>query len=226
MEKLNELIEKHRTWSNLKLQITSISYEVDAGMLEKAIGASKSLLETICKTILDSEGELYTPNDNINKLAKKTMQKLGLEQSGAINKFSNSLVSSMQFLGELRNDVDSQSHGRSLNASPPKIDPISTHFLVQSTELIGCFLISFYEQKKSISISLEEKTSPDILTEFDNLEEFEKLQEFNEYLDSAFGDIKLFDIPYPTSKVLFLVDRDAYKNAYSDYLELSNEKTD
>lgn len=225
MEKLNELIEKHRTWSDLKLQITSISYEVDAGMLEKAIGASKSLLESICRTILDREREAYLKTDNINKLAKKTMNKLGLEQNGGINKFSNSLVSSMQFLGELRNDLDTQSHGRSLNVSPPKIDPISAHFLVQSTELIACFLISFYEEKNSISISLEEK-NPEILTEFDNLEDFDKLPEFNEYLDSAYDDIKLFDIPYPMSKVLFFVDRDAYKNAYNDYLELSHEKTD
>jgi len=211
----------------VELRITSISYEVDAGMLEKAIGASKSLLETICKTILDYEGEPYGATDNINKLAKKTMKKLELEQPDGMSKFSNSLVSSMQFLGELRNALDSQSHGRSLNVSSPKIDPISAHFLVQSTELIACFLINFYEQKRplSISISLEEKDI-DVSAEFTNFEEFEKLQEFNEYLDSAFGDIQVFGIPYPTSKVLFLIDRDAYKNAYSDYLELSNEKTD
>jgi hypothetical protein len=129
MEKLNELIEKHRRWSGLELQITSISYEIDAGMLDKAIGASKSLLETICKTILDNEEEPYGTGDNVNKLAKKTMGKLDLEQTAGMIKFSNSLVSSMQFLGELRNALDGQSHGRSLSVESPKIDPISAHFL-------------------------------------------------------------------------------------------------
>ncbi|MEG4249364.1 abortive infection family protein [Microcoleus sp. Pol10D4] len=224
MENLNELIEKHGRWSNLKLQITSISYEIDAGMLEKAIGASKSLLETICKTILDNEQEPYGTGDNVNKLAKKTMKKLDLEQADGMIKFSNSLVSSMQFLGELRNCLDSQSHGRSLSGELPKIDPISAHFLVQSTELIACLLINLYEQKKSLTISSGNENL-DNLQELDGLQEFERLQEFNTYLDSNFGDIQVLDITYLISKVLFLVDREAYNNAYSDYLQLINEET-
>jgi hypothetical protein len=86
------------------------------------------------------------------------------------------------------------------------------------------FLINLYEQKKSL-VTSSEKENSDHLQEFDELQEFERLQEFNDYLDSNFGDIQIFDIPYQTSKVLFLVDYDSYKNAYSDYLELINEKT-
>jgi hypothetical protein len=89
----------------------------DAG---HAIGSSKELLETVCKLILDAEGVEYPRGDDLPQLYRKVAEKLKLNAeaipesakgSAASQKALRSLVTCVQSLAELRNQVG-LGHGR------------------------------------------------------------------------------------------------------------------
>lgn len=167
MDKLEKLINNYSRWTDLLDYIPRIEYQISHD-LTAAIGSTKSLVESICKTILDHEKEGYNNDDNINKLVKKTIKSLKTENPDLISLFGNNLVSSMQNLGEIRNKIDESSHGKSLLDKTQKIDLITASFLINSVETISCFLIEFYE------IEHPRRKGED---EF----RFENLKDFNDY---------------------------------------------
>jgi hypothetical protein len=208
MQRLKELAEKYSKWSNLKIQIARIELQIDNDW-NAAIGSSKSLLESICKTILDSEGEKYTDKDNINRLAKKTIRSLGINDPKSIE-FGNAIITAIRGLSSIRNNMDDSSHGKSLILGQQNIDEITASFLIHSTEAISCFLIDFYEANKSYSSKKEVK--------------YEELEEFNNYLNNEYGCVDIARISCSTSEALFAVDKAAYDYEYRSYLEVVNEQ--
>ncbi|MBD2389758.1 abortive infection family protein [Aphanizomenon flos-aquae NRERC-008] len=211
MDRLKELINNYSRWTNLSNYIIRIEYQIDND-ITAAIGSTKSLLESICKTILDHEKVEYDRNDNINKLAKKTIHSFNIENPDKISLFGNALVTSIHNLGELRNYIDESSHGKSLFDKTQKIDSITALFLINSAETIACFLIEFYE------IEHPRKKG-------ENEFRFEEMQDFNDYIDNEYGYIEIAKISYATSEALFAIDKTAYKDEYRKYLEVVNEQT-
>jgi len=214
MDRLKEILSNYSRWGDLSSHIGRIEYQINDDPTS-AIGSTKSLVESICKTILDYEQGEYDKNDNVNKLVKKTIQILKIENPDLISLFGNGLVSSMHNLGELRNRIDESSHGKSLLDKNKKIDSITTSFLINSAETIACFLIEFYE------IEHPRKKGEKGEDEFD----FQKMEEFNDYLNDQYGNVTIANIPYTTSEVLFAVDITAYKDEHQKYLEVINEPT-
>jgi Abortive infection C-terminus len=211
VNKLKELINNYSRWSNLSSYINRIELQIESD-IGAAIGSTKALLESICKTILDNENVTYDSYDNINKLVKKTIQSLNIENPDKISAFGNALVTSIHSLGELRNLVDDSSHGKSLLDKNRKIDLISASFLISSSETIAYFLIEFYELEHP-RINKAEKFI------------FEEMEDFNNYLDDEHGSVKVAKIPYLTSEILFAIDPTAYNDEYQKYLGAVNGKT-
>jgi len=212
MDRLKELINNYSRWTDLSTHINRIEYQV-SNDLAAAIGSTKALLESICKTILNHEDPKYDKNDNINKLVKKTIQSLKIENPEQTSLFGNALVTSIQNLGEIRNRIDESSHGKSLLVKTEKIDLITASFLINSAETMACFLIEFYE------IEHPRKKSDD--TELI----FKKFADFNDYLDNEHGNVQIAGISCCTSEALFAVDKIAYKDEHRKYLEVKNEQT-
>ena len=188
MDRLKEIANNYSRWKDISTHINRIEYQINDDFTS-AIGSTKSLLEAICKTILDHETTEYDKNDNVNKLIKKTIKALRIENHDQISLFGNSLVTSMQNLGEIRNRIDDSSHGKSLLDRNKKIDSITASFLVNSSEMIACFLIEFYE------IEHPRKRG-------ENEFEFQEMKEFNDYLDDQHGSVEIAQIPYSTSEAL------------------------
>lgn len=91
--------------------------QVDPGA---AIGSAKELLETVCKLILDAEQISYARGDDLPQLYRKVAEQLKLNAeavpesargSQAAQKALRSLVTSVQSLAELRNQLG-LGHGR------------------------------------------------------------------------------------------------------------------
>lgn len=209
MQKLKELAGKYSKWSGLDTQINRIEYQLESD-LAAAIGTAKSLLESVCKTILDLEEEKYTNYDNINKLSKNTIKALGVENPDLVSQFGNAIVTAISNLSEIRNKIDDSSHGKSLVIQQQNINEITASFLIHSTESIACFLISFYENKNSYNY-------------IDKIK-YENLENFNNYLDDEHGDVHIAKVPYLTSEALFAIDRTAYNDEYQKYLGVIDEQ--
>lgn len=210
MDKLKGIINNYSRWRDLSSHLTRIEYQI-GNDIPAAIGSTKSLLEAICKTILDYEKIAYQEKDKINTVVTKTIKSLKIENANPIDSLANHLINSINALGILRNKIDESSHGKSLLANKPQIDSITATFLMNSAETIACFLIEFYE------IEHPRKKGED---EFD----FQKMQEFNDYLDDQHGSVEIANIPYATSEALFAVDITAYKDEYRKYREVVNEQ--
>jgi len=225
MEKLKEIVNNYSRWIDLSTHINRIEFQINSD-LTSAIGSTKSLLESICKTILDHEGREYDKNDNVNKLIKKTIQTLRIENPDQISLFGNSLVTSIQNLGELRNRIDESSHGKSLLDKNKKIDSITASFLINSAETIACFLIEFYEIEHPRKIEKDEFSVEALKNIYDykGKDPYDDIRDFHVYLDNEYGFTEIANIPYATSEALFAVDITAYKDEYRKYREVVNEQ--
>lgn len=120
-----------KTAEDLKVKFSSeyLSQQINL-MLEmresnptNAIGMAKELIESCCKTILDEKGIEYTKDDDVPRLASKTMNELNLlpenvnptdRGADAIKAVLGNLRSIPTKLAEIRNPFGS-GHGKSAN---------------------------------------------------------------------------------------------------------------
>jgi hypothetical protein len=97
-----------------------------------------------------------------------------------------------------------------LMAKRESIDIFTREFLLQSTEIVACFLIEFFEWKYpriKNSVSKEEKL------------EYEECSSFNDFWDDSFGEFEMGVYSFPASEILFNVDHQAYTTEYNAFLE-------
>jgi hypothetical protein len=84
-----------------------------AADLEGIIGASKDLVETVAKVVLDVLGQSYGSDTPVQKLASVSMKALGIaEERPALHRLGGSMANAAGAIGELRNS-DGTGHGRS-----------------------------------------------------------------------------------------------------------------
>jgi Abortive infection C-terminus len=84
-----------------------------AGDVEGVIGASKDLVETVAKIVLDVAGQSYGSDTPVQKLASMSMKALGIaEERPALQRLGGSMATAAGAIGELRN-TDGTGHGRS-----------------------------------------------------------------------------------------------------------------
>jgi hypothetical protein len=101
-------------------QINRMTAAVDVDP-DLAIGTAKELIETICRTILDSRGKAVTDKPELLPLARRAMEELKLVPDGisdevkgsrTIKSILGNLAAIVQGLGELRN-LYGTGHGKS-----------------------------------------------------------------------------------------------------------------
>jgi hypothetical protein len=96
---------------------------VEAKDVEGIVGASKELVETVGKAVVDALGGTYGSDVKVHKLAKQTLELLGLHPSGlqdreSLKRLTSAQVSTVMAVAELRNS-DGTGHGR---AAPSDLD--------------------------------------------------------------------------------------------------------
>ncbi|MFM6004804.1 MAG: abortive infection family protein, partial [Sphaerospermopsis kisseleviana] len=133
MEKLKELIQQYHRWQGLKDYVEKIEY-FKTFDFPSAIGNAKALIESICKTILDEQKTYeYKTNDSVNKLVTETIKTLNINLTNGVATFGSGLITASQNLGELRNRIDTSSHGQSLLTSKDnQIEELTAYFLISS----------------------------------------------------------------------------------------------
>lgn len=165
---------------------------------------AKALVETVCKTILDELGVAYDNNFDTPKLLKETMSQLRLFPSGhaspsevseSIKKTINGLMTTVQGLCELRTKEGMASHGR--EAFSASLEPVQAMLAANAADAIVGFLWDIHK-------SYSPTSQPERLSYGDN-------PEFNEWVDQIHEPpVKIFELPYKYSEILFHIDRQAY----------------
>lgn len=199
---------------HLQQQILAIEKAV-AETPALAIDLAKTLVETVCKTILTDLKVDFVANDDCHALMKQTLLQMRLfpdghlrpaEIQGQLTKLTNNLISAVQCLSEIRNREGLASHGRDAFAS--SLDNLQAEFAARSADAVVRFMWAAHTAYTRTSAKARMR--------------YEEMGEFNGWIDNYQYEetpVAIFENTYKQSEILFKLDLDAYRNAYSDYVE-------
>jgi outer membrane murein-binding lipoprotein Lpp len=211
MDKLKKVIEEYQDWVELSTYITRIESHIEIDF-SHSLENAKALLESVGKQIcLINKVELGA-KPSVNSVLKKCFSSMGFSNEALVNQVSSALATIAQQVGNLRNDIGLTSHGKSLEEIKQrnnKVDTLTREFLIDTVETVCVFIIRNFESKK-------EKKSIELLEE--TLDYWEA-DDFNEFWDDSFGEFKMGVYSYPASEILFNVDKQAYVNEYTAFIE-------
>lgn len=163
---------------------------------------SKSLVESVCKTVMAERAVTADTRWDLPKLLKETLKCLGLVPDGytgdgeeLMRRMAGGLQTTVQALGELRTKEGLLGHGKDAFAKQLAIP--HALFAARSADAVIHFLymahIGNFEGRTEERLELEDNP------------------EFNQYVDDL-HEVVVFEAPYQASEVLFRVDLDAYRN--------------
>lgn len=209
MQKLKNTIEQYGRWSELSVYIDRIETHIETDF-SHSLENAKALLESIGKNICIEKKHEIPEKPSVNVVLKNAFFALGYTKSGMVAQISSALATIGQQVGDLRNEIGLTSHGKSLEEVKErnnKVDNLTREFLIDTIEIVACFLIRNFENEnpRVIHEDLE-----------DTLDYFEA-EDFNEFWDDAFGDFSMGNYEYAASEILYNVDNKAYLNEYEAF---------
>ena len=216
MEKLKKLIEQYKYWSKLSVFIERIEMNL-AVDFSISMENTKSLLEAVGKEICKYHGKELVKRSTVQGIVKNAFSAMGYSNDHYAIQISTALGTIAQHVATIRNQVGTNSHGKTLDQLEERnnmIDEVSRDLLIDSTELTCCFLIRMFENQR-IEKVLEEKKS--------KLEYFEAA-DFNEYWDDQYGEFTMAEYSYAASEILYNVDEEAFLKEYKNFKENSDDK--
>ena len=214
MEKLKKVIEQYGRWKELSMYVERIETHLLSDF-SLCIENSKALLESISKEICDLKGTQLNGDESINKLVKFAFGSIGYETSTHINTIGGSLSAIAHQIGNLRTAIGSTSHGKTIEELKNRnnsLDELTREFLIDSIEIVSCFLIRNFENENP-------RVIPEVAEE--TLDYYEA-EEFNDFWDDSFGEFEMGNYSYPASEIFFNVDKQAYVNEYKAFMATEN----
>ncbi len=176
-----------------------------------AFDLSKTLVESVCKTVLADIGQPADPNWDAPKLLRETTNRLNLlprshlnpaKARDSVEKTIRGMLQTIQGLCELRNSYGMASHGRDVFSA--RLDIRQATLAAQAADTIVSFLYRIHRDalKQSPGARVYYEDHPD----------------FNEAFDSDNELIRLGELELLPSLVLYQVDLEAYKTALNDFI--------
>ena len=182
-----------------------------ASVPDFAFDLSKTLVESVCKTVLADIGQPADSNWNAPQLLKETTSRLALLPRGhpdpakarsSVETTIRGLLQTIQGLCELRNGYGMASHGR--DGFSARLDLRQATLAAQAADTIVSFLYRIHRdalmQTPGVRVYYEDHA------------------DFNHAFDRDNEPIRLGDVILLPSRVLFYGDREAYKAALNEYL--------
>ncbi len=241
MQKLSSIIENKEQWQELKVYIDLISNNRKLNP-NIALDGAKSIMETICKTILGNKGIEFNSCEKLGKLIKDTYNSLPFisyinsQDANNARQILSSFENIAKTIGEFRNSHGALSHGRDIQAQT--FDIYLTELVIASSDIISSFLILahsedlkdrdriYYEDYPLFNNyldNLEEKfptafgieMKPSVFLFYDRISYKEELEIFN------FNKFELINIKIPSIMRLFNDDEILEDlSRYSDYFSI------
>ena len=176
-----------------------------------AFDLSKTLIESVCKTVLADIGQSANPNWDAPKLLKETANRLNLlprnhpgpaKARDSVDKTLRGMLQTIQGLCELRNNYGMASHGR--DAFSARLDVRQATLAAQAADTIVSFLYRIHRDAL--------RQTPGVRVHY------EDHANFNEAFDFENETIRLGNLEFLPSRVLFHMDREAYRAALNEHL--------
>lgn len=195
---------------SIEQQIRAIENALDS-VPDFAFDLSKTLVESVCKTVLADIGQPADPNWDCPRIVKETTNRLSLlprdhpdpgRARESVEKTIRGLLQTIQGLCELRNQHGMASHGRDAHAS--RMDLRQAMLAAQAADTIVSFLYRIHRD------ALSQTPGARVY--------YEDHSDFNQDFDEKAGPIRLGNLVLQASRVLFHADREAYKAALNEFI--------
>jgi len=196
---------------HIEQQVTSIEHAV-ADNPGLAFDLAKTLVESVCKTALTARSVAFGKNDDLPKLFKAVSQNLPFlpptasQDSGtreSLKQTLNGLATAMQGICELRNQCGFASHGSGTPRSP--MESAQALLAAQAADTIVGFLYRIHRQDRTPKAG----RAPEI--------QYERNPEFNSSTDENHEVIRIYELEFQPSQVLFQMDPQAYRVYLSEF---------
>jgi hypothetical protein len=191
-------------------QIQAIEHALE-NVPDFAFDLAKTLVESVCKTVLADIGQPADLNWDAPKLLRETTNRLSLlprnhpdpqRARDSVEKTIRGLLQTIQGLCELRNNYGMASHGR--DGFSARLDLRQATLAAQAADTIVSFLYRIHR---------------DALTRTPGARVYyEDHADFNEIFDRDYEVIRLGELELLPSRVLFHTDREAYKAALNEFI--------
>jgi hypothetical protein len=171
---------------------------------------AKTVVESACKTILSERKIPFASDDDLPRLFKTVTASLPLLPVAASNEAEarrslaqtlSGLHTALQGVCELRNAYGFASHGS--EGPRPVMESVQALLAAQAADAIVGFLHRVHREERA--------ALPGIRLQYDDS------AAFNEYVDEANEVVRIFDLEYRPSEVLFNVDQEAYRDILADF---------
>lgn len=182
-----------------------------------AFDLSKTLVESVCKTVLAERRIPFGQGDDLPKLFKTVKGSLPLLPPGAsgqteirksIMQTLNGLHTAIQGLCELRNQCGFASHGS--EGARPAMEKPQAILAAHTADAIVGFLYSVHRQYMQPSRSMNF--------------EYDDYPEFNDYVDQLNGVVRIFEVEFRPSEILFKMEPRTYSIYLADFREQQDSK--
>lgn len=194
----------------IEQQINAIENALES-VPDFAFDLSKTLVESVCKTVLADIGQPADPTWDCPRLLRETTNRLSLlprhhpnpaKARESVKRTINGLLQTVQGLCELRNNYGMASHGR--DGFSARLDLRQATLAAQSADTIVSFLYRIHRD------ALMQTPGARVY--------FEDHADFNEAFDRDNELIRIGDLELLPSRVLFHADREAYKATLNDFI--------
>ncbi|MFZ5885609.1 MAG: abortive infection family protein [Chloroflexota bacterium] len=175
-----------------------------------AFDLAKTLVESVCRTILKERSLPYGENDDLPKLFKKVSENVPFlppsasqhnEVRQSLKQTLNGLNTTIQGICELRNKCGFASHGA--DAPRPLLEAAQAILAASAADTIVGFLYRAHQQDRTIEPKQHFS--------------YEDYSDFNEWVDAEHGIIHIFELEFRPSEVLFTMDPQGYQNYLTEY---------
>jgi hypothetical protein len=169
-----------------------------------AFDLAKTLVESVCRGVLDERSVSYADSDDLPKLFRTATNCLPFLPMAASSESEirkslattlNGLHTTVQGICELRNQCGFASHG--FGGPRPPMESVQALLAAQAADAIVGFLYRVHKQAQVASTIAPLK--------------YEDNSAFNESIDDLHGPIRIFDEEFEPSRVLFVMAPEPYK---------------
>ena len=204
-------------WSHTEEQVNAI----EESIVERpsfAFDLAKTLVESVCKTILTERGVPHKSDDDLPQLFRMVTQQLPFlppsasgeaEARNSLQRTLGGLHTTLLALCELRNTYGFSAHGT--DRQRPSLESTQAMLAAQAADTIIGFLYGAHRLDR-IFVSQTKL-------------EYGDYPQINEFVDEVHGPVRIFGLEYKPSEVLFQLDPEAYNSLIQEnQVELSQDE--
>lgn len=189
--------------AHIEQQVKSIEQAVveNPGL---AFDLAKTLVESTCRTVLGERSIAYDQADDLPKLFRTATQHLpflpvtasdAAEVRGSLTQTLNGLNTAIQGICEMRNQCGFASHG---SGNPrPAMELVQALLAAEAADTIVGFLYRVHRQ---------DRTPPPAFQDL-----YDDNPAFNNSVDDAHGMIRIFEVEFRPSEVLYHLEPETYR---------------